>query len=286
MDHKSQLIYINSANRSFGTIGDFELIFTEGLMQCSHEQSLELTVMDCCINRSWLTVNNANNTYGIRVSGIPASVVYYTIPEGYYDCYSFLTLLKQQQPTWTITYNDKNNKYSFSPSISDVNVYEFVFTNKSCHLFGFNVGESIQFSHATPLTSSIPIRMNRENTLMIHCDIAKDKYSLDNLSGPAWFDSDVLLSIPMTCAPFNNVTYQITGADTFTYTLSSSQLSKMRIFLTDENNVPLEPVYDWTLTLKLTYINNDDDHLLATVKNIKDYVQYIVLDKHMIPQQQ
>ena len=128
----------------------------------------------------------------------------------------------------------------------------------------------------------MPVKVNKENSVLVHCDIVKKPCStLDNINSVVFAESDVILKICNTCAPFDNMVYQSQGTDCFSYDLATKDIVAMHIYVTDENNTPLQLVFDWTLTLKMMEYSGDDDRMLTMVRGIRDYLHLIVLDNHM-----
>lgn len=280
-DERTQLIFINSAERIYGTPYDFNIVFPDELIRADHKTRIKLIVIDACINRSYYTVDTSNDTFSIHSTS--GTTTPYIIPIGYYDVYTFKSQLLSLLPSgWSINFNTSTNTYQFQPP-NDTFTYNFTtFTNNVSQLLGFPLNSpSATFSFSSPLTSSQPVKMNRENAVFIHCDIPKSEFaSVDNFSG-SFEESDVICKLPMNCAPFDNLVYISQGNDSFSFLLSVGNLNNARFYLTDETGRLLHVVYDWTITLKMVYETGDDNALLLKTNEIADYLQLMVLNKHM-----
>lgn len=284
-EDRSKLIIINSTNRVLGTPSDFTVTFHDGCIHAAKNETLNMVVIDACINRSWYTVSTSNNSF-VLLNQLGVSVTYY-IPVGFYDVNSLKGVLIGMLGTdWSITYNPIINCYTYAyNNISTMNVYSFVFSSNRCgELMGFGpyAGTNGPMSYAASLQSPFPIKINKENSVLIHCDVPKAPCAtLDNCSSRIFAESDVILKICNSCAPYDNMTYQSQGNDTFSSDLAVSDITSLRFYITDENNSPLLVNFDWTITLKIIFFKGDEEELLKVASQMRDYLNLIVLDKHM-----
>lgn len=292
-EQRSQIILINSTNRVTGTPYDFNLVFGDGLIHAAPGNTLRMVVIDACLNRSWYTINAGDNTFTlVAIVGTTSTYITITIPVGYYDVYSMrstlLALLNAASQTsyWSITYSAITSTYVYGYTQGPATTgFYFRFGSNRCSEFmGFGpfVGTTGYISFTSTLTGVAPIKMNLENSVLVHCDVAKRPCSsLDNTNTTVFVESDVILKMCNSCAPFDNMIYQSQGNDNFNYDLAVTDITALHIYVTDENNRSLQLNFDWTITLKLIEVAGDDERMLGIVREIKDYLNLIVLDKHM-----
>ena len=278
MANRTQLLHINSLNRSSGYPYDFYVNINDGLVKADKGEYLTLTIIDTCINRSWYTIDSTNNTFVVTVLSVPTII---TIPTGYYDVNQLRYELSLLLVGWTITYSATTNCYTFTPPNTG-NIYTFSFSNLCCNLLGFNITSTPSGTYSIPFTSYNPVKVNRENSVVVHCDVPKKAMScVDNFSGQAFQESDIIVDIPIQVAPFDNAVYLNNGNDNFKYYLAGKQLHSMRFWITDENNRVLQVPYDWTICLKVEFLKDEDIEIKDSVNQIKDYLKLIVLNDHM-----
>lgn len=275
MSH-SQLIFINSKNRVRGDKNDFYININDGLVKTeTKDDILQFSIVDAVISRSWYSIQSNNNTF--QVLNITDNITTtYDIPEGYYNVTTLLSVIKGLLPLWVITYDKQTNKYVYQPP-NNSKQYKFIFLEvATSYLFGFDTTEQPLASYASPLTSTNPVKVNAETSVIIHSDIPKIKNScIDNISSTKFFNSDIVCVIPINASPFDNIVYSNQN-DNYTFTLSSKSLNMVRFYLTDEFNRSIQVPFDWTMTIKIEYIK-EDNYIKETVGRIADYIKYALL---------
>jgi hypothetical protein len=97
------------------------------------------------------------------------------------------------------------------------------------------------------------------------------------MQSTSFYESDILLKIPIQVAPYDNIVFVSNGNDNYSYKLSVKQVNNMRIWITDENNNPLILPFDWSLTVKLEFSQEADETLQESVSKIENYVKYLAL---------
>lgn len=285
MTTRTQYLYINSAGRKAGTISDFTIDIQSSLVRGEPTESLIATVCTCVINRSWYTVSAPYNTFSILTNGVSST---FTFLPGYYSVKDVRSALLQGLPGWVASYAGLTNKFSFQPPVVPLTSYSFSFSNSCCSLLGFLITDTPtittdSFGSASPIISTLPAKVNIENSVLIHCDLPKVRCAaVDNLSGSAFLESDILISIPVTCAPFDNVSYIDNGGGTYMADLALSYIHGARFWITDERGNPLILQYDWLIVMKLIYTMPDSMDSGNNIKKIADDLRLIVLSDKKI----
>ena len=274
-----QTVYINSANRVIGTVGDFTVYFQDQMLATPPNTSMIMIVIDACISRSWYTVSDLNNTFA-TYDGV--SLVPLVIPPGCYDVYTMRAALAALLGVdWTVACSKVTNTYTYTSAAPCA----FVFSNNRCsELLGFGVFQGTTAVALPQLVGTSPIKMNMENSIIVHCDIPQIQCSgIDHYGATTqnFTESDIILKMPLNCAPYDNLVFQEQGSMTFRTDVAVKELASLRFYLTDENNVALTPMFDWTITLKFLFFKNDDDQMVARLTEIRDYIKLMVIDKHL-----
>ena len=285
---RHQSVFINSANRiPGGTPSDFRVNFNDGMIRAPPGLFASMALVDAVINRSWYNVTAANNTF--TVLSIEGSSNVFTNPVGSYDVNSFRVALQALLGiVYDVTYDARLNKYTYTYlNTSDPVGYRFRFSDNRCgELMGFGtlVGITEIFNSFTPLVGTDPVKLSKETAVVIHCDVPTViGASIDNFSVSTFDESDVIGVIPMTAAPFDNISFAAAtcGGGGCVYDLAVTDVTSMRFYVTDENDRPLDLSFDWTLVLKFTFANHDDDKMTALLRDIRDYEKLKHLDKHL-----
>ena len=283
MPKKIQLLYISSANRSSGTPGDFVVRVESSLFAAfSDTERSQITCLDATMSRSWYTVDAPRNTFLVQSGVVPFTV---TITPGYYDVYSFKrqVLAAPVMSSWSMTYASSTNKYTLTPPAGGT--WTLSFPNDCSELLGFPVGAEISGTSTSPIVSLIPIRMNRESSVLIQTDLAREKNaSCDNINDSDFSEGNILLRIPIDAAPFDNLTYHASSSDLYTSFITSQRLSSIRIWLTDDRGRPLNPLYDWSMCWRVEYRQGEMsfDDIADRLDTLNDSMRLLILNAQKI----
>jgi len=278
----STIIFLNSKNRISGTPYDYYINFNNELIKAPKGHYIQFSVVQVSINRSWYSIQEGYNTWKVDIGG--GSFFTVTVPVGYYNAFELRAVLQQTLPTWTFTYDKKVNKFTFTApsdagSWAGITERKFVFDNNSMSdLFGFDEWETPTFTQAQPtVVSSKPIKVNEDQSILVHTNLTRQKFSaLDNTTQTI-SESDVLCAIPINSAPFDNVVYNRSSSDDFTYNVLSPTVHGMRIYITNEQNTFLKVPYDWTLTLQVKYVAFDANENTRLLHDLRDYARLLLL---------
>lgn len=276
---RTSMLYINSANRDIDSVGpgDFRVTFGNSLVQGSGGETLSVEVTDVCMNRSWYTVNSTNDVFMINN-------VAYSLPVGYYTVASLRSSLSVILPTWIIAYDGRTNKFLYTAP-TDTTSYTFSFQSQASSLFGFGINDTPTIAAGATLQSYLPIKVNLESSVLIHCDLQKIRCAaLDNtlvstsISGVSAFrESDILISVGIDVPPFSNILYTSSGTGIYSADLSQNTINRLRIWVTDELGNPLALQYDYSLALKLVFTSKTENSMDSYVKQLANDVRLMIL---------
>ena len=287
----SELLYINSRYRAQGTPGDFTVAVPNSMLcvRGNRMQRMKVTVLDAVINRCWYTVQESNNTFWVSTHDATTT---YDLPPGYHTALTLRALIAALLPAWAVGWAKDTNKLTLVPP-DDGRAYTLGFDDASCELFGFPPGATPAGTHARPIVSAQPIKVNRESALLVHTDIPRAENSVvDNVLQPQFVESDILIKIPVTCAPFDNVVFSASSGDLYSFVTTSTNINSIRFWVTDELGRALDLPYDWTLTLRVDYLGEPDANasnassasLPEDVAKIRDYLHLLLLNDQNLSQ--
>jgi hypothetical protein len=142
-------------------------------------------------------------------------------------------------------------------------------------VFSNNVTQTVRYPNT--LWSDIPVLMNSDTSLYLHTDLPRRNHgAIDNLEHADFRESSILCCIPNLTPPFQNMF--INPENQFVYYLSVNKIDSFRLWVTDEYNNPVDLKYDWTLALKVEYIEIDAmDEQTKCLMEIKDAIKFMAL---------
>lgn len=279
----NQLVFINSRNRVSGTPYEFILDFNNGLLKCEKNSLMRLTVQEATINRSWYSVQAGQNTFNIVDNNNATTVI--TLPPAYYNAIDIRTTLSGLLPSgWSVLYDRKTNKFSFTRPNDGIPFYKFIFKDNLSDVLGFTQTEQPTFTTSTQtIESTKPVRVNEENALCIHTDLGRSKNSSVDNHNPnykSFRESTLLCKIPITCPPFDNIVYN-DQSSLFQFDLTAPNITSIRVWITDENDRVIQLPYDWSMIWRIEHINKNDANRDA-IEDIRDYLKLIVLSNEKL----
>jgi hypothetical protein len=277
---RTQIIHLNSRNRLGGSISNYYVDFKNVLFSLQSPGLIRVEPLQAVIMRSWNSVDVPNNIFTISND---TTTNQYTIPPGNYNVKTFLIFLQKLLPDFTLAWKLETNKYYIQPP-NDNMTYTFSFYNNSSYLFGFNPEDTPSFSYSNTLYSRIPINMNHSNVILVHTNLEKAKYtSIDNLISSDVVESNILLKIPINCAPYDTLIWRSNSENVVTYDLNCIHINRLNIWLTNEYGEQINLFHDWTLSLKVIYmegvIENNENQTTLQLNRMQDYLHYLVLNK-------
>ena len=123
--------------------------------------------------------------------------------------------------------------------------------------------------------------MNRESVVLVHANFPKERFSaVDNLLTSQMRESNVFVKIPVDKQGFDNLIWRLNDINSNSFTLSTTSISSIRFYLTDEYNRPLKPAYDWTMSIRVDYFDMTSkiDSILSSIESVRAYLRLMLLD--------
>lgn len=281
---RSQLFYIDTSQRSGGTIGAPEFTFPNNLVQVKRQESeeIQLTLQEMTIEATWFQVEQYNNKVCVRseitqqsplppVGTIDNCV---EIPIGNYTIPTFLTALSAAlnsiaNQSWTLSFDPRTNFITYS--VEDLNgqaiAFFFIFDSDAapgCPFFEESLNESmgfarnsiVEFSPQLPdftVTSTIPITMNPGvSNLLVTIDNQCTNYGNTDVAN-VFTPSNILAKVPVSSPP-NSTIFFFDINNNFQSIINNTYLDNLNITLVNERFTRIEPRKNWTATIKIEII--------------------------------
>jgi len=241
---KTFLYHLNSANRSSGTNGDFEIKIdiTNGY---NIEDFDSVCLLSASIPKSYYAIQEGKNTF-ILTEGVVDTTI--TIPPGTYSATNFAnlvaSLLTTQSPnnwTYTCSINLSTAKFTWTSSGPPISPPTFKVGDYLYERLGFDKGEIVEFNPISGLTSKNVINMSPEADLFIRSNI---------IAGGADANEDIFYDVQASNIPaFGRI--QVIDSDPQEYTKVLNNTTNIyNFFLTDEFGTKLNlNGLNWTATI-------------------------------------
>jgi hypothetical protein len=253
-----RIFYIDSHSRLSGDHNNFSY-----LMQLPPNNDFtHVCLLSCVIPKSYYLVQAGYNTFVLRENGVDTTI---TVPAGNYGATSFKTVVQgllntnsSQAWTYTITYptittSANTGKYTFT---CDLGNPSFIFTTSLYEQFGFEPNSTNTFTSNT-LTSQDVIKMQVEDTLYLHSDIASNG------------KDDILNEIFIGSSPdYSSIKYQCPDVDSYSKELQTNTSNVYSFWLTNEDNVLMDLN---GLNIVLTLMVYKKENINEMIKN---YIKY------------
>jgi hypothetical protein len=281
---RRQILYVSSARRSRGEPHDFHILLGNDVLRARRGFRSRLAISEATVNRSWYNVKEDSRTLTLRAPPAGPNLLL-SIPVGSYNALDLRVALAAALPPtgWQVTYNRLSSKYTITRPADATTIYMLDVLSLG-PLLGFPAFSTVMFSQSIPaVTSPQPARVNSENSLLIHTDLTKAGGAvLDNLVNVDQFsDSTVLAKIPIDAPPNDNVIFRMQNDLEFVQ-LPHGHTDALRLWVTDENNVPLALSFDWTCTLVITHDPDEDTALLETLQESRDLLKLMALSNKSV----
>lgn len=248
---QKKVVYINSRNKLSGTHNDFA--YTVDLKQLENVDSV--VVLQANIPKSYYMVQSNSNTFTLDENGTQIAV---TIPVGNYNRVNFKTTLQS-----SLTTSSPNGwAYSVtipSSSVADTGKYTFVVSgnlsiqpsfifssdNNIYELMGFEAGSTNTFTSDTIVSSNV-VKLQKEDTLMIHSDICGQN------------SGSILQEIyTVESADFDNIVFINYNAELYSKQISHASSNTYRFWLTNEDGQYID-LNGQNMTMTLAVYKRDD----------------------------
>jgi hypothetical protein len=234
---KEKLLVINSKDRTSGTNGDFEVLFSDS----SCQQVIKTMVKDCFVPNLLYNINGTNNTLEFKQNAEPNQIV--TVPTGQYTIDQLITQLKASIDTKlidgvivTITKGATlfNLIFTFSGAGTPANNSVTFFKDPS--LIADLIGLTSDVGPSTVLTMPAPYNLKGPEYIQIHSPQVAETHGLDG--GASGYIS-LLETVSLANTGFGTSAHRQNNDDELAMLLYEQprNISRIRIVLRDESGV-------------------------------------------------
>lgn len=239
-----------------------EIDLPEPIMLSKTCIKMSVSVLSFVCPNSMYIINETNSLLSLTINSVNQN---YNIPYGNYDATNFLTYLQSILPTFTITFNTINNKFSFS------NAIYFIINNTSTiyQVMGFDKNTSYTssfFNGSYNLTMPYTCNFNGIQNI----NILLTSINTKNVDSYSKSNSNIIQSVqvPLFC---NQILFQKTLENSFNF--NQELMDDIRIELRDDlNNLINLNNQHFNITLLFTVIK--DIERFKYNLNFHDIVNY------------
>ena len=281
---RSQLFYIDTAQRSGGTIGAPRFQFPNNLVQVKRQESeeIKLTLQEMTLEATFYQVEEYNNKVVVREGPIGTTVERCVeIPIGNYTVPTFVqalqTALNTNAPantSYILTYSAQTGFIRYYCSSSEASI-QFIFdndvisqANTPCPPIQESLNESMGFARNAVVSftrittgspnefevySTIPVSMSPGvSNLYVTIDNQCSNYGNTDVAN-TFTPSNILAKVPVSSGPQSTIFfYDING--NYSSIISNTYLDNLNIELVNERFTRIEPRKNWTATIKIDII--------------------------------
>lgn len=296
---KSFLFFVNSSDRSSGTISNFNLEMPPWLLSdIKQNNKIKVILQDFILRKSIYNIEaSVNGTFIIsETSGNNTNIYTLTIDSGFYSVVTLASYLSEKLTTnspfytYNITFNDITAKFLFEVTTKQGYTlgsisFNFSALNSSYELLGFerstyNFTLSGQFLR---LSSIRLINLQGEDRLYFRSSLCMGPNIKRRTSTGLIDYTDILASFSLSVDPLN-IIYYIDNSSLFSCWLNSKAIQPIINFkLTNEFNIILPFELDYSFTLKFEYYQEDNTgtESVEILKEVRDINRLNLLSKNL-----
>jgi len=277
---KSQILYIDSQDKaSSQTPQNFSINIPKSFIETTTQnQKIRITVLDAIIPRNFWAINSNNRFFTVRVGLADYTI---NLPLGFWNVNQLATQLKSlldtgTSLTWTITYDQNKNYYTFVYSGTGSTV-SFIFTSNDCSDFlGFSNSTTNTFI-SNSLTSTKGISVVGENCLYLRTNLTNEIPNIEYGNNGTFTVSNILARIPIAVAPFGSIIYQ-DYSNTYSLIIEQNYVDQLNIRVTDRFQNLIDLQTEWSFSLKIEIIETDDmERTISNTKETADLLRLMLL---------
>lgn len=252
--------YLNSENRTSGTISDFYVNVPP--LFAKTNTKFRMKILEATIPFTFNQLNSRFNTinYTITRTGYGTNSSILTIPEGNYTILTLLSNLKtllQQSiqtligvnlTTLSFTY-DTDTLHASLGFTGEATATTISWTNVDLNEM-LGISSAVSFTNLAAQISDKPVNVNPSKSLFIRSSTIKSN-SFENMNA-SLKSSTILLKIQITSGAGSYLRYQ-NQFDTFTY-INDLSIDKIALTITDNSGRAIDLLLDWTCVVVIEEI--------------------------------
>ena len=289
-----RMVFINSNERDSGTVSDFTITVPPHLLTRNNNQLMRMILNDLVLPYTWYNVQSSNQKFTVRENSSSDPYECVLTPGSYHvlqlrdhlkDRLDYYSNASGFDYTYTVTYDEvaatftfQATKQGFTPVVS----FEFDSTS-SYRLLGFqpdSVNNFTTVDNKQVLTSTKAVNMMFTDALYLHCDLPTTNVNKGSGDKSTYSISHAFAKIPINTTPFSNIIYSNVNDD-FVTNIPERFLNRIRFkFHTLEHN-DIELNDDFSFTLKLEIIEDDERQLVNQNTAIGELLRTLLLQQHV-----
>lgn len=294
-----RLIFINSAERTSGQIEGFTIELPPHLLQHQAHQRTRLILNDLVLPYTWYNVQATNRElqlteYKVVQGQTVATAVTFQLAIGSYHAIQLQNHLQKLfdqsristapdslSYNYIISYEEVSGKFSFRVVADSVLPQQPVLSLSASvgRLLGFNELQN-QFVNNV-LVSHKPINMMFSEALFLHIDLPNNNINKSAGNQESFHVSTAFAKIPINTSPFNNIIYTNFNDD---YLLNNNDavLNTLRFTIMTAEHEPIQLNDDYSLTLKLEVLEDDEKQLMRQNTGIGELLKILILQNRAL----
>jgi hypothetical protein len=258
-------LFLSSANRTSGTSSSYTVSFLQDTLKCKKDEMLRLTLLQFNMYNNWNSVNGNNNTIIFTVGGTRYTVI---IPQGNYNYYSLsLAIQNAYQGLTSVNYLSANNTFQYVFSTPTTISFP---DDDSYKTFGF--AEPGGIYTGTTITGDGYFRAGALDTIVLKvtggATPASDHANLDNLTGEGMQISNILMLLPVTTPPWEELVYR-NDLGNFSMVLGNKKIDHLSFqLISADDRTELLGINDHFFVLRVETLKQDKS-MIDTLDEIK-----------------
>jgi hypothetical protein len=287
-----RLLFINSQDRVSGSIENFTVELPSHLLMRQKNQRTRLILNDLVLPYTWYNVQATNNNFVVveTILGVSTPVII-TIPVGSYHALQLRTQIQtllnaSLQDTYTVAYQEVSGKFKFviGTNVNRTAQPQFIMSvdtsNHTNRLIGFTPATTHVFVN-NELQSSGSINMMFTDALFMHIDLPNNNVTKGSGNKDTFHVSNSFAKIPINSSPFNNIIYNNTNDD-FLLNTADVVIDTLRFSIKTLNHEPIVLNDDYSFTLKLEVIEDDEKQLILQNSGLGELLKMLILQNQKL----
>ena len=253
-------LYLNSKGESNKSA--FNILLPQSIFQLldSTYNYLRVYFKNIIIPNNFANINNTNNTYTWNNTT-------YTLSPGDPTIYDIIDDLNTNG--LQVTYDETTSLLS----IGSVGTLDLTVSNSCANILGFSPGV-----YTTPSTGTTTVNVHLTQSVFLNSTIAiESSYELINKQ---IHPSEKMVQLPIIVPRYTNIVYQDDHGRN-AIELDNPKYQNIYFFLTDDSGKPLDILGDWSMSLVVEVVQDQDLELLKVVEGLAKKIEDIKKFQHI-----
>ena len=288
-----QLIFISSDERDSGSSSDFKISIPSHLLTCQPHQHMRVILNDVVLPYTWYNAQETNRHFEVvEEGGTPFRV---SLNIGSYHAMQLRAHVEERLTyasahsgfgksyNYSVTFDEISATYSFEID-APVGINQINFTSQTTDLFGsaykllgFAKNSTNKFKQST-LKSTNAISMMLTDALLFHSDLLNSNVDKATGDHSSYHVSNVFGKVMVNTSPFNNLIF-LNNNDDYLINVPDKRITEIHFWFTTAEHEPIALNDDFSFTLKLEVLEDDDKTLISQNMGIGELLRLLVLQQ-------